>query len=495
MTERQSGLFLHLTSLPGGHGIGDLGEGAQAFLSFLDSADQSLWQFCPVGPTSGAHGHSPYGSYSAFAGNPLLVDLHDLADRGWLSESEVAAPEWADPHEVRYDRVAEFKRERLWSAFESFEATAGEDARESFDAFRERESAWLDDYALFVALKEDNDDVAWTDWPADLRLREGSALAAARETHAERVRYHEFVQWVFDDQWASLRSAAADHGVEFVGDLPIYVAADSADVWATPEAFQLDEEGRPSAVAGVPPNAGDPGQRWGNPLYDWGYLRDHGYDWWIRRLDRLLSLVDVARIDHFKGFDAYWAIPADAGDPAAGEWRPGPGADFFQTVRDRLGEIPFVVEDLGFLDEGVVGLRDQFDFPGMVVPLYADWCSGGDRYKPTNYGENVAAYTSTHDSDTVRGWYEGLSEEQRNCLHYALATDGADIAWDIVEAVYQSDARIAITTMQDLLGLGSDARFNVPGTAEGNWRWRVTEDAISEDLANELAGLTISALR
>ena len=473
MPPRRSGVFLHLTALPGPHGIGDLGS-ARTFLEFLDDADQSLWQFCPVGPTSGPHGHSPYGSDSAFAGNPLLVDLRDLAERGWLDESEVDPPDWADPRTVDYDRVASFKRDRLQSACEAFRANAPEAEREAFERFRER-TDWLADYALFATLKEVHDGAAWTDWPDDLAGRDPDALAAARDSHADRIEYHAFVQWAFDRQWRRLREWAAEAGVELVGDLPIYVAADSADVWASPEAFQLDDSGDPAVVAGVPPNPGDSAQRWGNPVYDWEHLRETDYGWWRRRLDRLFSLVDVARIDHFKGFDAYWAIPADADDPAAGEWREGPGADFFETVGEHRGELPFVVEDLGFLDEGVVALRDRFDFPGMRVPVYADWCAEHDRYKPTDYPENCAAYTSTHDSNTVQGWYDDLPGEQRDCLQYALASDGEDVAWDLVEAVWHSEARLAFTTMPDLLGYGSEARFNTPGTTEGNWRWRVTE--------------------
>jgi len=489
---RRSGVFLHVTALPGPHGVGDLGAGAHSFLSFLERADQSLWQFCPLGPTSAPHGHSPYGSYSAFAGNPLLVDLTDLAERGWLDDGEAAQPDWTDPHEVDYDRVAECKRDRLWSAFEGFEASADDDEREAFEAFR-AETEWLEDFTLFATLKEGHDG-AWTDWPDDLAGRDETAMAAARENHAETVDYHAFVQWVFDQQWARLREAAADHGVDLVGDLPIYVAADSADVWASPEAFQLDASGKPEVVAGVPPNPGD-GQVWGNPLYDWDHLRETGYQWWVDRLDRLLSQVDLARIDHFKGFDEYWAVPADAGSAAAGEWRDVPGVDFFETVRAELGELPFVVEDLGFLDEGVVGLRDRFDFPGMYVPLYANWCNDGDRYKPTNYPDNAVAYTSTHDSNTVAGWYRELNDRQRECVNYALATDGDGIAWDFLEAVWHSEARTVLTTVPDLLELGSEARFNVPGTTEGNWRWRVTEEALDEDLAGRLAGLTVSAMR
>jgi 4-alpha-glucanotransferase len=292
-----------------------------------------------------------------------------------------------------------------------------------------------------------------------------------------------------------MRGAADERGIDLVGDLPIYVAWDSADVWASPEAFELDDGGRPTAVAGVPPNPGDDGQRWGNPVYDWATLRETGYEWWLRRVERLLSRVDIARIDHFKAFDEFWAIPADADDPGAGEWRDGPGADFFEAVRERVGELPFVVEDLGFLDESMVALRDRFEFPGMYVTQYADWCAEWDRYKPTNYPQNGVAYTSTHDTDTAVGYYESLGDEQRDCLHYALATDGEGVAWDLIEAVWYSDADLAFTTVQDLLERGSDARFNTPGTAEGNWGWRVEPDALTDDVADRLADLTDIALR
>ena len=494
-SDRRSGVFLHLTSLPGPHGVGDLGAGAREFLSFLDDADQSLWQFCPLGPTSSGHAHSPYGSSSAFAGNPLLVDLRDLEARGYLDADDIAQPSWADDRTVAYERVSEFKRDRLRRAFDRFEETAGESERAALADFREREAAWLDDYTLFVALKRAHDGAAWTDWTDPLSDRDPGALAAAREEHDRAIRYREFVQWVFDEQWRDFRAAADEHGGDLVGDLPIYVAGDSADVWANPGAFQLSGDGTPAVVAGVPPNPGDDGQRWGNPVYDWDALAADGYDWWLDRLDRLLSQVDLARLDHFKAFHEYWAIPAKADSPAAGEWRPGPGAGFFETVREELGELPFVVEDLGFLDGGMLALRDQFEFPGMRVPLYADWCAEGDRYKPRNYPENCAAYTSTHDSDTAVGVYESLSDRQRECLDYALATGRESFAWDLIEAVWDSEARLAFTTMPDLLERGSEARFNVPGTTEGNWRWRVTEAELDGDLANRLAGITISTLR
>ena len=490
--ERQSGVFLHLTSLPSPHGIGDMGAGARQFIDFLARADQSLWQFCPLGPTSGAHGNSPYQAYSAFAGNPLLVDLRNLAERGYLDERDLDPPAECSPHEARYDRVAEFKERHLRNAHGNFEDAEDPDA---FAAFCDREAEWLDDYALFMSLKAEFGGNLWTEWPHDVKTRDPDTLADYREQLHDEIRYHKFVQWVFDEQWQAMADYAEDHGVGLVGDLPIYVALDSADVWSDPDVFRLDEQNNPTEVAGVPPNPGDDGQRWGNPVYDWETLRETDYDWWMRRFQRLFDQCDIARIDHFKGFDEFWAVPAEADSPAAGRWVEGPGTHFFQRVQDRLGELPFLVEDLGFLDESITALRDEFDFPGMRVPQYADWCESGHMYQPMHYPEDCVGYTSTHDTDTIVGFYRELGDRQRDCLEHNLGTDGVDIEWDMIEAVWNSNAVIAMTTVQDLLGLDSDARFNTPGTATGNWRWRVTEDGLNGDIARRLGQITDITIR
>lgn len=493
--DRRSGVFLHLISLPGPHGVGDLGDGARAFVDFLAEADQSLWQFCPVGPVNGALDDSPYQAHSAFAGSPLLVSLDRLRADGWLTAAEFEPVPDFDPHETEYDRVRAYKRPLLRAAFERFREAADDEDREAFAAFRESEAGWLDDYALYMACKADFDGAAWTDWPAPLRRRDPDALATHRDRLADEVRFREFCQFVFDRQWRDLRAYAHERGVELVGDLPIYVAEDSADVWASPAAFQLDDDGEPAVVAGVPPNAGDGGQRWGNPLYDWDHLRATGFRWWLDRLDRLFDLVDVVRVDHFKGFDSYYAIPADADDPAAGEWRDAPGADFFGAVRDEFGDLPFVVEDLGYPDASLHELMARFGLPGMRVPHYADWCQPGNEHQPAHYPERSVGYTSTHDTDTAVGYYRALADEQRDCLHYSLGTDGEEIHWDLVEAVWRSESVFAMTTMQDLLGLGSDARLNTPGSAGGNWRWRVTREGLDSDVAARLRRLTDEHVR
>ena len=484
--ERSSGVFCHVTSLPSPHGIGDLGAGARTFLDFLDRAGVDHWQTCPLGPTIAAAGESPYQSYSAFAGNPLLISLEQLVEEDALRAEELEPVPEFPADRVDYEAVREYKLPLLETAFERFDAHATGEAREAFERFREEES-WLDDYTLFRELSAARPEDTWVEWPAPLREREPEALAEAREEHAERIRYHAFRQWTFDRQWEALREEAAERDVSMVGDVPIYVSLDSADVWANPDAFQLGEDHRPTAVAGVPPNPGDDGQRWGNPLYDWETLAANDYDWWLDRFRRLFDQADAARLDHFLGFIRYWAIPADADDPAAGEWRDGPGRELFERVRAAFGEVPFLAEDLGFVDDRMRELQIEYELPGMRVPHYADWCAEGNDHQPMHYPENSAGYTSTHDTDTFVSYYEGLPAEQRDCLHYNLGIDGERaIEWEIIDAVWGSEAVVAFTTVQDLLGLGSEARFNEPGTASGNWEWRVREDALTEELADRL---------
>ena len=486
--DRSDGVFCHVTSLPGAYGIGDLGEGARDFLSFLGDADVDHWQICPIGPTLSVAGESPYQSPSAFAGNPLFVDPEGLVDDGWLDEGDLRPVPDFPTDRVDYDAVREYKLPLLRTAFEQFEERATEEDRAALGAFREREP-WLADYALFRALSDARPEDVWTEWPAPLRTRDPDALAEAREEHAAEVRFRAFVQWTFDRQWHDLRAVAADEGVSIVGDVPIYVALDSADVWASPEAFRLDEGNRPTAVAGVPPNAGDSGQRWGNPLYDWDWIERTEFDWWRRRVSRLFELVDEARLDHFKGFHEFWAIPEDADSPAEGKWVEGPGAALFDALERDHGDLPFVAEDLGFLDAGAVGLRERLGLPGMRVPHYADWCEEGHMYQPMHYPRDSVGYTATHDTDTTVGYYESMDPAHRDCLHYNLGVDGSEIAWSMIDAVWGSNAVLALTTPQELLGLGSEARLNTPGTAEGNWNWRFRDGAL-DDVTERLARIT-----
>ncbi|WP_435365630.1 4-alpha-glucanotransferase [Haloarchaeobius sp. DYHT-AS-18] len=485
--DRQSGVFLHVSALPGEGGIGTLGEPAEAFVDFLADAEQSLWQICPLGPVSGAHGNSPYQSPSAFAGNPLLIDLDRLLEAGWLDESDLDSVPDLGQDQVDYDAVREYKLPLLRTAFENFESRADEADREALADFRE-DQHWLDDYTLFVALKERFDGSLWTEWPEEYRMRDEDALADAREEHADEIRYHALVQYWFYDQWHELKSYANDRGVDLLGDLPIYVALDSADVWANPDSFQLDEQNRPVAVAGVPPS-GDDGQKWGNPLYDWETLAEDDYEWWVDRLSGLLELVDIVRIDHVKGFDSYYAIPVDGG-PADGHWEDAPGHDLFETVEAELGDLPFVAEDLGFPDPELTALLERFDFPGMKVSYYANWCEEDHEFLPHTYPENTVGYTTTHDTGTALGLYDSLAEEDRGCMEHYLESGREDVQWALIDAVWKSDSVIAIAPMQDVLGLDDWARFNTPGTAEGNWDWRTRYEHFHEDVSGRLADVT-----
>jgi len=489
--DRQSGVFLHVTSLPGPDGIGTLGDPARRFVDWLAAADQSLWQICPLGPTASAFGNSPYQTFSAFAGNPWLLDPDRLVADGWLTDADLTDRPDFDEHWVDYDAVAAYKEPKLRSAFERFESTAGDDDRDAFEAFVAANDAWLPDYALFRALKREFDEAGWTDWPAPLKGRDPETLAEYRAELADEIRFRQFCQWQFERQWSALREYARDRGVAIVGDVPIYVGLDSADAWANPDLFALDTDNEPAAVAGMPtdPDGGD-GQRWGNPLYDWDAMAAGGYAWWVDRIEHLLSRVDVARVDHFKGFERFWAIPADADSPADGEWRDGPGRDLFEAIEAELGELPLVVEDLGGVTPELRRLRKDLGLPGMKVAVFADYCSEDHEYMPHVYPADAVAYTTTHDTNTVMGWYAGLDDRQRDCLHFYLDTDGHEINWDLLDRVWRSDAVFAIAQLQDLLGLGAETRFNTPGTAEGNWSWRVTDGALSDGLAERLAGMT-----
>ncbi len=490
---RQSGVYLHPTALPGRHGIGSIGEPAKQFVDAAADAGQSLWQLCPLSPVAEVHGFSPYQAYSAFALEPLLIDLDDLVDRGLLDESDVAADRSFPDERVDYEAVREFKYPLLREAYERFEAEEPEDVASAFAAFRERVD-WLDNYALFRALKDHFGDIAWTDWPDPIRSREPEAMAEYREELADEIRFRKFCQFLAIDQWDELHEYAAERGIDVVGDLPIYVAQDSADVWANPELFELDESGEPALISGVPADANNPAQEWGMPVYDWDAVVDEEYEWWLDRVEWQLELSDLIRIDHFRGFDEYYAIPADA-DPSGGRWHEGPGLEFFERLESELGELPVIAEDIGFINESVEQLRRDVDAPGMKVLQYADWCSEDHIYLPHTYDEDTVAYPGTHDTNTVRGWYESLSEEHRDCLHYYLGADGEEINWELIAAAWHSDSVLAVVPVQDLFDLGEWARFNAPGTAEGNWEWRCTADQLEAFPTDRLRELTDDAGR
>jgi 4-alpha-glucanotransferase len=485
--QRRSGLLLHPTSLPSRFGIGDLGPAAFSFLDYLASARQSLWQVLPLGPTG--YGDSPYSSPSAFAGNPLLIALEPLMDQGLLAEPDVAELAALPTDHVAFGRLAPLKRNALETAF----ARGRERFQPEVEEFRVRHAEWLDDFSLFAALKDEIDS-PWTDWHENLRSRESTTLSTARRRLDDRVVFHTFCQFLFFQQWAALRARAAELGIEIVGDIPVFVAHDSADVWAHQHLFKLDEVGRPLVVAGVPPDYfSATGQLWGNPLYDWEAIARERFAWWIARFRHLLEEVDVVRIDHFRGFEAAWEVPSGETTAVNGEWVRGPGGSVFSAIADAIGEgaPPVVAEDLGLITEEVRALLRETGFPGMKVLQFAFGGGADNPYLPHNYVEpNCLVYTGTHDNDTTRGWFSTLSAAERADVCRYVGSDGSHISQDLMRLALASIARTAIIPLQDVLDLGSEARTNTPGAPEGNWTWRVRADQLTEARAEYLTELT-----
>ena len=498
--KRSSGILLHPTSLPGRFGIGDLGGEAYKFVDWLAAAGQRYWQLMPLGPTG--YGDSPYSAFSAFAGNTNLVSPEKLVEAGLLAEADVEPPPDLPAARVDYGKVIEYKRGLLETAFENFNAKLkGDDGlRRDYEGFLGFADVWLDDWALFAALKDEFAGQPWNTWEAGLARREPAAVEGARKAFAARVEAHKFFQYAFFQQWLKLKKYANERGVRVVGDMPIFVAHNSADVWARPRLFKLREDGSPEVVAGVPPDAfSKTGQLWGNPIYDWQRMREDGFGWWVARVRETLKLVDVVRLDHFRGFAAYWEVPAEHETAERGRWVEAPGRELFETLRrERGGDLPIVAEDLGTITPDVHRLRDEFGFPGMRVLQFAFGGDPHDTHLPHEYTRNTVAYTGTHDNDTVVGWYEqrageGAPEGERRerdlCLKY-LGTDGSEINWDFIRAAQMSVAVLAVAQLQDVLGLSSGARMNVPASAEGNWGWRLAEDALTDELAERLRETT-----
>ncbi len=486
---RSSGILLHPTSLPGRFGIGDLGPEAYRFVDFLAGAEQAFWQIMPLGPSG--LGDSPYSSHSAFAGNPSLISPEDLVAAGLLAESDLSDAPVFPEERVDYGKVIGYKRRLLEKAFRAFVARLGSDAahRRAYADALAPASSWLDDYALFSALHDEHGGAGWQSWGASLARREPRAMEAARLALRERVEAHRFFQYLFADQWQRLKVYANRRGVRIIGDIPIFVAHNSADVWARPDLFQLDAHGSPTVVSGVPPDAfSATGQLWGNPLYDWTRMRADGFRWWIDRVRRALGLVDVVRLDHFRGFAACWEVAASETTAAHGRWVPSPGLELFRAVEAALGDLPIIAEDLGTITPDVHRLRDALELPGMRVLQFAFSGDSHDTHLPHEYPRNCVAYTGTHDNDTVVGWFAARSaadatpserRERLACLRY-LGSDGSEINWDFIRAVAMSVADVAVVPLQDVLGLGSEARMNTPAQPEGNWAWRVRADALTD---------------
>ena len=477
-TRRSSGILLHPTSLPGRYGIGDLGGGACHFVDWLEAQGQSIWQVLPLGPTS--YGDSPYQTLSAFAGNANLVSLDRLVEDGLLQNSDLADAPPFPKDRIDYGWVIPYHNQKLALAFRNFMTDAGLTLNGEFDEFVSENRFWLEDFSLFIALKRQHKLRPWTEWERDLRRCDRSALAAAGAECAEQMNLERFRQWLFHRQWSALKEYANDKGIRLIGDLPIFVAHDSADVWAHQHEYYLDDSGNPKAVAGVPPDYFSPtGQRWGNPLYRWDVMKAGGYRWWIERIRALLKLVDFIRIDHFRGFEAYWEIPADEPTAIKGRWVEGPGATLFEAIKAALGELPIIAEDLGVITPAVEKLRDDFGLPGMKV-LHFAWSDSANPFLPHNHPPNCVVYTGTHDNNTTRGWWENeVDERARAFVNDYLGHDVYDIVWTLARVGMRSAARVFIMPMQDVLGLGADARMNTPGRPAGNWTWRVTEAALN----------------
>lgn len=495
-TKRASGILLHPTSLPGRFGIGDLGQEAYWFVDFLAGSGQQYWQVLPLGPTG--FGNSPYMCYSALAGNPLLISLDVLRHEGFLADEDLwHVPEFRSDR-VEYEKVVAYKLPLLQKACEAFKSRASDEQKERFAAFCNSKAYWLDDYAMFMALKEANDGKSWFEWEPELVTRSLAALDQwGRRLNTEIV-FHKFLQFSFFSQWSHLKRYANDRGIEIIGDIPIYVAHDSADVWANPETFHLDEETyQPALMAGVPPDYfSATGQLWGNPVYNWDYLQKTDFNWWIQRFEAMLDYVDIIRIDHFRGFESFWAVELDSEvEPEQrtaekGEWVEAPGKEFFERLREKLGKLPILAEDLGVITPEVEALRDHFEFPGMKILQFAFGSDPGNPFLPFNYGRNCVVYTGTHDNDTTMGWFETREEWEREAILRYLGQISPDgIHWDLIRLAYSSIADLAILPVQDLLGLGTDARMNFPGKAEGNWAWRYWSGALNHELGDRLRSM------
>lgn len=492
---RRSGILLHPTALPGRFGIGDFGDAAYRFVDFLVAAGQTYWQVLPLSPTG--YADSPYQTLSAFAGNPTLISPDELMAAGHLSEADLESIPAFLNNRVDFGPVIDYKTGLLDRAFANFQLSAPVEQRDGFARFCKEQALWLDDFALFMALKEGRNLRPWHEWEPEVVVRQPKALARWRELLAGRIENQKYRQWQFFEQWLALKRYANKRGIRIIGDIPIFVSMDSADVWANPHLFHFDRELQPTIVSGVPPDYfSETGQLWGHPLYRWDVMKREGYGWWIDRFRMAFTQADVMRIDHFRGFYNYWEIPAGAKTAIDGRWTYGPGADLFHAVTAALGEMAIIAEDLGDFDEesraGVDALQAEFGYPGMKVLQFAFSAGPDDPFLPHNFPQDCMVYTGTHDNDTVGGWYQVTSTAaERDYARKYLGRDGSDIAWDLIRLAWASVARTAMTTVQDLLSLGHEARLNLPGTVgQPNWCWRLLPGALTDGVAARMLELT-----
>lgn len=486
---RRNGMLLPIASLPSPYGIGGFSKEAYEFIDLLEETGQKLWQILPLGPTS--YGDSPYQSFSTFAGNPYFIDLDTLAEKGWLTKEACEASDYGDNESyIDYGRIYNSRFVLLKQAFLNSDILSDE----KFTEFCKANQHWLPDYALYMALKNQNDGKSWIEWEEEIRLRKPEAVECYKRELEEECNFYEFLQYEFHEQWTKVKEYAHEKGIQIVGDVPIYVAFDSADTWANPELFQLDEKNLPLGVAGCPPDAfSATGQLWGNPLYNWAYHKKTGYDWWLKRIAYCFDLYDIVRIDHFRGFDEYYSIPYGDETAVNGHWEKGPGMDLFNTVKEKLGELDIIAEDLGFLTESVFQLLKDSGYPGMKVLQFAFDPSEDSDYLTYKYQRNCVVYTGTHDNDTTAGWFEKLSDGDKEvALRYmnSFYTPKEEQHWDLIALAMRSTADICIIPVQDFLGLGSEARINMPSTLGDNWKWRMTKGAFSEELKEKIRRMT-----
>jgi len=484
---RTAGVLLHPTSLPGRYGIGDLGDELIEFLDWARDAGMKVWQILPLNPPG--YGNSPYGCLSSFAGNPVLISPDRLVRAGLLPQSAIDDVPSFDDDAVGFDAICAFKTQLLRVSFAHFDANANADQRAALKSF-ERDNRWLPDWALFAALKERNGGKQWSAWPRPLMIRDRDALNEAQKELADEIRYHKYVQWLFFTQWAAVREAADARGIDIMGDLPIYVAGDSADVWANRDVFQLDDDGEPTVVAGVPPDYfSETGQRWGNPIYRWDVMRDRRFRWWSARVRAARRFADIIRLDHFRGFAAYWEVPASEETAMNGRWVAGPGKPLFDAIRGALGDVPFVAEDLGHITAEVHFLRQQIDIPGMKI-LQFGFGDLDSPHLPHRYDPKTVVYTGTHDNDTAKGWFDSATPKERALALEYLGCAAENIPWALTRVAFASVAQTAIVPVQDVLELGSEGRMNRPGASKGNWAWRMRRNSLTRTHADNLRRLS-----
>lgn len=479
---RKSGVLLAVSSIPSKYGIGTFSKEAYEFVDFLESAGQKLWQILPLGPTG--YGDSPYQSFSTFAGNPYYIDLEEFIEKGFLTEKECAESDFLDGAYVDYEKIFHTKFALLRKAYQNSNIKE----EKEFRLFVKENAKWLDDYALYMAIKDSLGGVSFMEWEEDIKLRKADAIKAYREKLAEDIAFYQFQQYYFAKQWKALKKYANDKGIEIVGDIPIYVAFDSADTWANPQLFRLDKECKPTAVAGCPPDSfSATGQLWGNPLYNWEYMKKTDYAWWVERIRHCYELYDIVRIDHFRGFDEYYSIPYGEMTAENGHWEKGPGYELFQTIKRKIGKIKIIAEDLGFLTPSVIKLVEKTGYPGMKVLQFAFDSREVSDYLPHNYPKNSVVYTGTHDNDTTVSWYDSLNRYDRTfAKRYLDAPNKNKICEKMVRAALGCVSDTAVIPMQDYLELGGEARMNVPSTLGTNWKWRLVPGQVTDELAHKI---------